>query len=151
MNLHEPNPVSANVEFRVQRRVAFHETDAAGMVHFASYFIWMEQAEHAFLAHLGIHVFMDVLGERVSWPRVSAQCDFQKPLRFEDEFEIGVQVVHLGDSSVRYRFDLQRTDEKIAVGYTTAVCCRLDPHPTPMAIPADMRAALTHYLRRESG
>ncbi|MDA1180228.1 MAG: thioesterase family protein, partial [Planctomycetota bacterium] len=141
MDPHEPIAGTAVQQFKVRRRVAFHETDAAGIVHFATYFIWMEQAEHALLHHLGIGVFMELDGERVSWPRVSAQCDFQNPLHFEDEFEVLVQVTHLGKSSVRFRFDFSRGCDPIATGSTTAVCCRLLPRPASVPIPPHLRAA----------
>ena len=36
-------------EHRLQRRVEFSETDAAGIVHFSNFFRYMEGAEHAFL------------------------------------------------------------------------------------------------------
>ena len=34
-------------EFRLQRRVQFYETDAAGIVHFSWFFRYLEEAEHA--------------------------------------------------------------------------------------------------------
>ena len=57
--------------FRTQRRVEFCETDAAGIVHFAEFFPYMEQAEHAMLRHLGLSVvFHDDQGV-ISWPRIA--------------------------------------------------------------------------------
>lgn len=149
MDQHEPAAGISHQQFKVRRRVAFHETDAAGIVHFATYFVWMEQAEHALLHHLGIGVFMVLDGEQVSWPRVSAQCDFQNPLHFEDEFEIQVRVSHLGNASVRYRFDFYRAGAPIATGYTTAVCCRLHPRPASVTIPPHIRATFSPFLHPE--
>ena len=42
--------------FLWERRVEFHETDAAGIAHFSSLLIFMEQAEHALLRSLGLSV-----------------------------------------------------------------------------------------------
>ena len=35
-------------KFSYEHRVEFFETDLAGIVHFANYYRFMEQAEHAF-------------------------------------------------------------------------------------------------------
>lgn len=43
--------------FHWRRRVEFAETDMAGIAHFSSFIIYMEQAEHALLRSLGTSVF----------------------------------------------------------------------------------------------
>ena len=43
--------------FHWRRRVEFAETDMAGIAHFSSFSIYMEQAEHALLRSLGTSVF----------------------------------------------------------------------------------------------
>ena len=42
--------------FLWERRVEFHETDAAGIAHFSSLLIFMEQAEHALHFRFGFFV-----------------------------------------------------------------------------------------------
>ena len=79
-------------EFHYQRRVEFCETDAAGIAHFSAYFQYMEQAEHAFLRHLGTSVIADDEAGTISWPRVNAQCDYTDPVRFEDVLDIIVRI-----------------------------------------------------------
>ena len=39
--------------FRTTRLVEFHDTDMAGIMHFASFFHYMESAEHEFIRSLG--------------------------------------------------------------------------------------------------
>ena len=35
--------------FTTARRIEFRDTDAAGIVHFSAFFLWMESAEHELL------------------------------------------------------------------------------------------------------
>ena len=138
--------------FTDRRRVEFHETDAAGIVHFACYFLWMEQAEHAFWRSLGLSVMLEWEGERVSWPRVAAKCNFLRPVRFEDVVDIAVRVARIGNSSVTYQIDFSHVGEPIAEGTTTAVFCRMMPPPEPPraeALPAALRAVLAPYAEAE--
>ncbi len=78
---------------RATRRVEFHDTDSAGIMHFSAFFQFMEEAEHELLRSVGLSVFMPPGGDNtedvpLSWPRVSANCDFRNALRFEDEVSI---------------------------------------------------------------
>lgn len=97
--------------YRLTRRVAFSETDAAGIVHFANFFRYMEDAEHAMLRDLGLSVHRDVGDEVAGFPRVRASCDYKRPLRFEDVFTIDVFVSAKTDKSVTYGFTFRKEEE----------------------------------------
>lgn len=112
-------------EFIYRRRVQFAETDLAGIVHFSWYFRYMEEAEHALWRSLGLQIAPP--GGHIGYPRVSATCDFKGPLRFEDEFEVGVRVEAVGRRSLKYGFTLRRGDEILATGGMTSVCVTHEP------------------------
>jgi 4-hydroxybenzoyl-CoA thioesterase/acyl-CoA thioester hydrolase len=124
-------------EFHYQRRVEFCETDAAGIAHFSAYFQYMEQAEHAFLRHLGTSVIAEDEAGTISWPRVNAQCDYTGPVKFEDVIDIIVRIERLGIKSVTYAFDFRLEEATVATGKMTAVCCRIThgKPPESMSIP----------------
>ncbi len=115
--------------FRTTRRVEFGDTDMAGIVHFARFFVFMEAAEQALLRSLGLSVVMDWEGEPISFPRVSSSWDYLRPARFEDVLTIAVSVRKIGAKSVSYGFEFFKNDEPdvIARGQLTAVCCHVRP------------------------
>jgi len=124
-----------NVVFQTQRRVEFRDTDAAGIVHFSVFFNYMEEAEHAFLRERGLSVFAHDAEGPLSWPRVSAHCDYISPARFEDVLEIALEIARLGSKSATYRFKFSIAGRPVASGVVTSVCCRLDPDGTMRSIP----------------
>ena len=130
--------------FETTRRVEFAQTDAAGIVHFASFLTMMESAEHEMLRSIGLSVMPpEGNSPRLTWPRVSTACDFHAAARFEDVLSISVAVEHVGNSSVRYRFDMSCDQQPIATGRLTAVCCDLaSGHLKKVAIPDDIRRSL---------
>jgi YbgC/YbaW family acyl-CoA thioester hydrolase len=134
--------------YRARRRVEFHDTDAAGIMHFASFFILMEQAEHEFLRHVGLSVYMQEGDEKFSWPRVAVKCDYKSAAFFEDELDIDVSIRRLGTKSLTYRFQIARGLDSLAEGEFTAVFCRLVPHGKPESheIPAEIREKLLPYV-----
>jgi acyl-CoA thioester hydrolase len=127
-------------EYRLQRRVHFYETDQAGIVHFSTYFRYLEEAEHALWRAAGI-----TIAERdsaVGWPRVSASFEYFRPLRFEEEFEVLIRIVEIGEKKIRYSCLLSSAGEKVATGAMTIVCVTKRPNEAMRSapIPADIAA-----------
>lgn len=137
--------------FRHRRMVEFADTDMAGIMHFSAFFRFMESAEHALVRSLGLSIFglEDPTGGDavVSFPRVSARCDFHSPARCEDQLDIEVVVEKLGRTSVTYGFRFLTGDHELAAGQMTSVCCRLrdGQKPEPIALPEDVVALLKRY------
>ena len=115
-------------EFEVIRRVEFSDTDMAGIMHFSNFFRFMETAEHAFFRSLGFSVMMDQLQPPIGWPRVHAECDYKKPLRFEDEVEVRLAVKEKRSKTISYQFRFRKVGEatEAARGLLTVVCVTWD-------------------------
>ena len=115
-----------DTNFTYKRRVEFSETDAAGILHFANFFRYMEEAEHAWWRSIGLSVHNKTGDEIISFPRVDAGCKFEAPLRFEDEVEINVTVINKTKKTIRFSFDIILGEKKIANGIIVVVCVRID-------------------------
>lgn len=131
--------------FTIIRRVEFADTDMAGIMHFSNFFKFMEVAETAFLTSLGYSVSWDEHGVHYGFPRVSVSCDYHKPIRFQDEVSIAVEIEKLGTKSIAYRYDFSLDGTKIATGRMTAVFCRSTPghRIESLDIPDDLRQKLS--------
>ena len=131
--------------FEYQRRVEFHETDLAGIVHFSNFYRYMETAEHEFMRSLGHAIHQQMDETEIGWPRVSASCDFRKPARNDDILIIRVSIEEIRTRSVRYRFRfyLDPGDPPIATGSVAVVCVKFeDGGITAIPIPGPLRADL---------
>src|SRR5204863_2469038 len=93
----------------LRRRVQFYETDAAGIVHFSTFFRYMEEAEHALWREAGLSIHPP--DSDIGWPRVSASFDFQRALRFEDEFDVHLRIADLSQQAIRYECVVQQDNE----------------------------------------
>ena len=137
--------------FKTTRRVEFRDTDMAGIVHFSNFFTYMEQAEHALLRKLGLGVICTIDGEKVSFPRVNAQCNYRTAIRFEEMIDIHVSVARIGEKSITYAFDFFRGEAKVADGTVTVVCCHFDHSPKPVSTktPERFLEKIRPYLRKD--
>jgi YbgC/YbaW family acyl-CoA thioester hydrolase len=134
--------------FHYRRRVAFAETDMAGIVHFSVFFRYMEEAEHALWR--AAEMTIGRVGEETGWPRVAATFDFKAPLRFEDEFDVCVRIDAVSRRTLRYAFTVTRDDTLIGTGTITTACVSRRPGEAmkAMDLPADIVARLRLTVAR---
>ena len=103
------------------RHVEFHETDMAGIAHFARYFLWMEAAEHGFWREIGIPFAPAPGSPGWLWPRVACYFQYLQPVRFGDQVEVALDLINVGNTSLTFRCEIWHAGEKIASGETTCV------------------------------
>ncbi len=116
----------------------FYELDSAGIVHFSTFFRYMEEAEHALWRAAGLSIApRDAV---VGFPRVAAGFEYRRPLRFEDEFDIRIRIVGLTDKAIRYACELLQDGQSVATGSMTVVCVRTDVTPLK-AVPIPLEIA----------
>lgn len=117
-----------NSHFEQIRQPSFSETDLAGIVHFASFFPYMEDCEHEFYRSLGLSVnaMTDTEGVKIGWPRVNAECNYKKPLHFEEEFKISLSINKISSKTITYSFLFRSLDDQFvyAEGSLVVVCVK---------------------------
>lgn len=124
---------SPRSEFRLRRRVQFYELDGAGIVHFSNFLRYVEEAEHALWRDAGLNIAD--LDSDLGFPRVNVTCDYHRPLRYAEEFEVHIRIVAMTEKSIRYTCVLWRGDEKLATAGMTVVCVRVRPGERLRAAP----------------
>ena len=80
-------------------------------------------------------------GASVGFPRVAADFQFLKPLRFEDEFEVHICIAEISEKRIRYTATVTKDGDRIATGSMTIACVtkrpgkplRSTPIPTTIA------------------
>ena len=124
-----------SVEHVERARVQWVDTDAGGRIHFTAAFRWAEQAETAIRRELGL---IEGWGD---YPRRHVEADFLKVLRFEDEIEIRIRPERLGETSIRWAFDISRDGDRCVTGRLVVVHVDVEGRPIPLS--AKERAALS--------
>lgn len=81
-------------------KVAMHATDAAGIVHFANYFRFMEEAEIHALHARGFRP------DGYAYPRVHVEADYRAPLRFWDTYTVEAALLNIGNTTLHWQFTI---------------------------------------------
>lgn len=143
-------------EFVYHRRVQYKETDASGIVHFSSFFVYAEEAEHAMWRAAALSVEPE--HTELGWPRVAASFEFFRPLRFEDQIEVRIRLVERTAKTFRYQSVIMLAGEVAAIGSSTSICVRKVPGerlravdiPQDIADRFEVLPAINHLRRTAS-
>ena len=95
-------------EFTYRRRVEFAETDAAGVAHFAGFFRWMEEAEHALYRSVGGAAYRSGPDGVEGMPRATVSCEYLRPVRYGDELDVRLVVREMTERSISYEVEFRR-------------------------------------------
>jgi acyl-CoA thioester hydrolase len=129
--------------FEVKIQTYWSDVDPAGIVFFANYFRFIEQAEEELYRASGVSR-AKLLEEHSVWlPRVEAFAKFEAPIRDETAIRVRLNPSLKGQKTVRYDFEIleDQTSKKLAHGYVTVVCVDR-VHFKAIPIPEPVRQAL---------
>ena len=116
------------------------DNDAYGHINNVAYYAFFDSAVNRHLIESGV---LDVASSSIIGLVVETRCSFFSSVQFPDTVHVGLQVSHLGNSSVRYAIGLFRNDDPqaCAVGLFVHVYVeRASNRPVP--VPPAVRAAL---------
>ena len=111
-----------------QRRVAFHESDAAGIVHFANFFRYVEEAEQALWRQQGTALLTITDQHWQGWPKVQAHAIYKHPAQVDDELSVALLLNARSQRSLQWEWHIWRADMLLAAGLLNTVCVTKDQH-----------------------
>ena len=130
------------LDFAHRQRVRFGETDLQGVVYYANYLLYAEVGRVAFLRQLGVEYERDLLAKGVDFTIGEASVRYRAPLRFDDEFDIRVQVGEIRQSSWSLEYAIDRADGQHCAAATTVQVMLDRASSRPTRIPPALREIL---------
>jgi acyl-CoA thioester hydrolase len=96
-------------------RTRFGETDAMGIVHHASYVLYMEEARVAYLRAVG-HPYPSVRAEGIDFAVLEVFVQYRAPLRFDDEVTVHVALAQASRATFQIGYLMTVDGEPRATG-----------------------------------
>jgi 4-hydroxybenzoyl-CoA thioesterase len=122
-------------------RVAFGDTDPAGLVYYPNLLHYCHLAmEHFFAERCGIPYSDLIAKERIGFPTVKIEAEFLTPLIYGDDANIAVDVAAIGTSSLTLVYTIQRVRDQI-------VCARVEQVHVAISLQTKKSQPIPSYLR----
>ncbi len=124
-------------DFTFPVRVYWEDTDAGGVVYYASYLKFLERARSEWLRALGVDQVRLMRDERLQFVVVEANVRYHRPARFDDELEVSVTLESLRGASIAMGQEVRRGAELLVSATVRAACLDADtlkPRPLPKTL-----------------
>lgn len=123
-------------EFSIPVRVYIEDTDAGGIVYYVNYLKFMERSRTEFFRALGYHK-PAILDEGLLLVVHSAQIDYHRSARLDDELSVTTGIIKLARTYVEFKQQVFRNQELLCTGMVCVACVDATVMK-PRAIPAHM-------------
>ena len=121
--------------YSLRMRVYYEDTDAAGIVYHANFLKFMERARTEWLRALGFEQDVIAREHGIGFVVRSAELDFVRPARFNDELVSTVHVERCGRASVDLVQQVLRADGTLLCGGKVRVGAVHLKRMAPQAMP----------------
>ena len=127
---------------RIELRVYYEDTDAAGIVYYANYFRFIERGRTEFLRRLG-HDQNELMKEGIAFAVRSVSAEFLKPARLDDVLIVETVVDSLRRAQLSFAQRILRGQEMLLDAKIRIACIdptRGKPIPLPHALHEQLSA-----------
>ncbi|MET3291103.1 UNVERIFIED_CONTAM: 4-hydroxybenzoyl-CoA thioesterase [Brevibacillus sp. OAP136] len=124
-------------------KVAWGDTDAAGIVFYPNFYKWMDQATGELFHSIELPLSSLFVHEKIALPLLETHCVFKRPACFEDEIHVETQVLELRDKVFKLEHAFYRGETLLASGYEVRAWTYFgEGSPKAVTIPESVRASL---------
>jgi acyl-CoA thioester hydrolase len=125
----------------MQKKIYYHDTDCGGVVYYANYLKFFEEARTEYFAQKGFSI--QKLAENGVIFVVSRQeVDYKAPGVYADILDIQTQIGSITGVRIEFLHEIFNQNKKLLVKAKTILVC-VDKNLRPQAIPEDLRGKIS--------
>jgi acyl-CoA thioester hydrolase len=121
-------------------KIYYHQTDCGGVVYYANYLHFLEEARTEFLAQRGVNI-KELIAQGAFFVVSHQELDYKAPAGYGDILDICTQVKEVSGVRIKLEHKIKKIDGTLVVqAETTLAFVNRDFRPKP--IPQEMRARI---------
>lgn len=126
-------------EFSIEKRIYYHDTDCGGVVYYANYLKYLEEARTEYLLSKGFD--LQKLSSKGIWFAVAkVEIEYKSPARYQDTIKILTTIEKIKYSAMQFFQKILKNNIIISEARTVLICVSNDFKP--IAIPEEIRQSL---------
>ena len=121
------------------KKIYYHDTDCGGVVYYANYLKYFEEARTEFLLVKGIEIAK--LAKNNTWFVVaSVEISYKAAAHYADELTVLTEIIKKKNASLEFKQEIKKNDQLLVSALTKLVCVSSDFKPK--AIPQEVAGVL---------
>lgn len=121
-------------------RIYYHHTDAGGIVYYANYLKFLEEARTEFFEQRGFSI-KEFINEGILFVVSRQEIDYKAPSFYGDTLDIETCISDITPLRLKFEYTIKNQSHKIVVEAKTVLVC-VDKNLKPKAIPEDIKIKL---------
>lgn len=115
----------------MQKRIYYHDTDCGGVVYYANYLKYLEEARTEYMRERGLDL-KELAGGGLLFVVKKVEIEYKSPARYADILEISTKLGKVRNVSFEFLQEIKRDDKTLVAAVTTLVCIDKDFRPCAM-------------------
>jgi len=124
----------------MKKRIYYYDTDCGGVVYYANYLKYLEEARTEYFEARGVFV-KDILSQGIGFVVARQEIDYKYPAVYDDVLEIKARVDKISRASMEFEYDIVNQAGKL-ISKAKTVLVFVDKNLKPRAIPEEIRGKL---------
>ena len=115
----------------LEKKIYYHDTDCGGVVYYANYLKYLEEARTEYLLERGIEL-RKLADDNIHFVVARVEIDYKSPAHYQEKIGISTRIEYAKLSTVRFSQEVKRGETTIAEAATTLVCIGKDFKSIPL-------------------
>ena len=115
-------------DFYIEKKIYYHDTDCGGVVYYANYLKYMEEARAEYFTSKGVDL-KDLFDEGIMFVVAKVEVDYKAPARYHDTIKVFAKVEKIRISAIQFAQEVSRGSVTLVTAKTILVCIGKDFKP----------------------
>ncbi len=124
----------------MKKKIYYHDTDAGGVVYYANYLKYMEEARTEFFEQRGIFI-KDLTCGGTSFVVARQEIDYKLPAFYGDILDVSTKITAISTAKIEFIHEVKNQNNQVITAAKTIMVC-VDGNIKPKAIPEELREGL---------
>jgi len=125
----------------MRKKIYYHHTDCGGVVYYANYLKFIEEARTEYFAEKGASI-KHLADSGIMFVVARQEIDYKFPAKYADDLDIQTKVGEITGVRIEFLHEIFNQDKQLTVKAKTILVC-VDNKLKPQAIPEDLRKKLS--------
>lgn len=126
-------------EYIYEKVLYYHDTDCAGVVYYANYLKYLEEARTEIMVCKGINP-QKLAQDGIGFAVAKVEIEYKSPARYQDRITVRSSIVKTKLSTIKFKQSIYKGDTLVANAFVTVILVGKDFKP--IAIPQDIKNAM---------
>lgn len=129
----------------MKTRIYYHHTDAGGVVYYAEYLKFLEEARTKFLEDCGI-ILKEWIRKGIQFVVIYQEISYKAPAFYGDILDIETRLTNIDRIKIEFEYEIKNQEKKlISLAKTKLACVNSEFKPSP--IPEEIYRSLNSQIR----